>query len=224
MGIQDKLLLRNKILGVLIRDARLAAGKSEQTCADFLGVSVSDLIGIEHGERSISLPELEAFAYLVGVPLEYLLGDQLIDRQAPPALPFDELVALRHRVVGVLLQQARQTTGRTVAECAVQVGVPESRIKAYEQGQEPMPLAELEALSEFLQEPLETFVDQDFNPLNRPVEEKPAAESYDQLPDELRGFVLDPLNVNYLRTAYRLSQTSAVQLRGLAEALLEITY
>lgn len=224
MSVEDKVLLRNKIVGILIRDARLASGKTQEECADYLGMSASWFSDIEYGESALSLPELEAIALLLDVPLEHLLGDQLLEVVEEPALPVQEMLDLRSRVIGVLLRQARVAAGKTQEECGEFLNVPDSRISAYEHGEKAVPLAELEYLAQFLQVPLETFADQEYNPISQRKRQDQALEQISHLPKDLQQFLLDPLNADYLRTAQRLSKMPAGQLRGIAETLLEITY
>jgi transcriptional regulator with XRE-family HTH domain len=224
MSLSEKLFLRNKILGVMIRDARHGAGKTLDDCGAFLGISSSTLSEIEHGQRPISLPELEAFSYLVDVPLEHFFGDQLLGKNNGKQPPSEELVSLRNRVIGVLLRQARSAASRTQAECAEFLGVPASRISTYEYGETPVPLSELEALAGFFEIPVETFVDEEHNPIGQQLRRKHMMEELEHLPPEVQEFVLEPLNVNYLRTALKLSKLPADELRTIAESLLEITY
>ncbi len=63
--------LRAKIIGALIRDARLAAQKSIEECAGIIGVSAQDYEAYELGSKAISLPELEAVAYHLHVQLDH---------------------------------------------------------------------------------------------------------------------------------------------------------
>jgi transcriptional regulator with XRE-family HTH domain len=221
MSSEERLLLRDKILGVLIRDARLAAGRSQGDCSAFLGMPIGRFSDIERGARPISLPELEAFAYLVGVPVEHFLGDQMLEDTGEKQLPMDELLILRNRIVGALLRTARLASERTQHECSRRLGVPVSRISAYEYGQTAVPLTELEVLAEFLQTPLETFLDYEYNAIQKRMRQ---TRALDHLPVDVQAFVVDPLNTDYLQTSIRLSKMPAGELRGIAEALLEITY
>jgi transcriptional regulator with XRE-family HTH domain len=225
MSLSEKLFLRNKILGVMIRDARHGAGKTLDDCGAFLGMSASTFSDMEHGHRPVSLPELEAFAYLVDVPLEHFFGDKLLgENNGGKQRPSEELVSLRNRVIGVLLRQARSASGRTQAECAEFLGVLDSRISSYEYGQAPVPLSELEALAGFFEISMETFVDEEHNPIGQQLRRQHAMAELEHLPREVQAFILEPLNVNYLRTALKLSKLPAEDLRTIAESLLEITY
>jgi transcriptional regulator with XRE-family HTH domain len=224
MSIDERLLLRNKILGALIRDARLAAGKTQKDCAALLGMSPSAFSDIEYGERPMALPELEAFAYLVNVPVEHFFGDELLETGDEEVVPVEELLTLRNRVIGVLLRQARLAAGMTQEECGQAINAPDSRISAYEYGQMAIPLAELEILSRTLNVRPESFLDRDHNPFSRLANQGRASEQLEHLPEDLRAFLVDPVNVDYLRTAQRLGTMPADQLRSIAETLLEITY
>jgi len=62
MADKKSLTLRAKIIGVLLRDARLAANKSPKECAELLGLSASAYSSFELGKKSLSLPELELLA------------------------------------------------------------------------------------------------------------------------------------------------------------------
>ena len=63
MSQKQAFQLRAKIIGVLLRDARLATGKSMKDLGDVLGVTAGRIASIERGTRSLSLPELELLAY-----------------------------------------------------------------------------------------------------------------------------------------------------------------
>ena len=210
MSIDEKLLLQNKIVGILIRDARQAAGKSEKECADFLGIAASQFSDYEYGTKPISLPELEAFSYLVNVPIQHFLSDQMLETSRPP-LPVDELLALRNRVIGVLLWQARVDAGMSQEECGQLISVPESQIAAYEEGQTAIPLSELQALALILGSSVETFLDSEHNPIAKRTRQGRALEELDHLPEDVQSFILDPLNADYLQTAQRLSHIPADQ-------------
>jgi len=224
MSLDEKLLLRNKILGVLIRDARLAAGKTQEACASFLGISASRFSDVEYGERPLSLPEVEALAYLLNVPLKHFWGHHLLEANGKSQVPMKELLTLRNRVIGVLLRQARLAAGETQGECAAAIGAPGSRISAYEHGQIAIPLAELDTLAGFLNVSLEHFVDEEYSPLGKKMRQNRALEAFGQLPEAVQEFMLEPLHTDYLRVAQRLRQLPAQHLRNIAQVLLEITY
>jgi len=78
--------IRRKIIGVLLRQVRLDAGKSQKQCAKALSCSAGRISLYERGQRDIPLPELEALADFLDVPITHFLDEQttpLISREAP---------------------------------------------------------------------------------------------------------------------------------------------
>lgn len=62
--------LRQRKIGLLVRQARLNAGLSEGALAGQLGISPADLDGYEFGERPLPVPLLEALVAALDRPLE----------------------------------------------------------------------------------------------------------------------------------------------------------
>ena len=222
----DALAMRAKILGVLLKDARLAAGKSIKECAEVAGCPVSAYTAYELGHKSPSLPELEIIAFFLDTPLSHFWGDQTLSeaqKHDPAQLPRDEITSLRDRIVGAQLRKARTGAKMKLKDLAGELGISSGRLSAYEFGEKPIPLPELEALAARLGLSIEDLLE-----TRGPVGEwdgaRRAFERFQKLPPELREFFTQPANESYLRLAQRLSQLSAEKLRGVAEALLDITY
>ncbi len=68
---RDRPRLRNKIVGTLLRQARLQSEKTQKECADLLGVSPGQISQYEYGEQEIPLSELETLAPILGVEMSY---------------------------------------------------------------------------------------------------------------------------------------------------------
>ena len=218
--------VRSKIIGVLVKDARQVRGLSVEACATAAGCRPQALAAFEIGQASPSLPELEMLAYVLDVPLNYFWGDQVLSAQQPPqraALPAADVTALRQRIVGAVLRQARQKARLEPADVAQSVGLTPAALKDYELGQSPIPLPDLEALAARLGVPIEHFLEEQ-GPVGEWDSAQRAFERFSQLPPELREFVSRPINESYVRLARRLSQMPAAELRGIAASLLEITY
>jgi len=218
--------VRSKIIGVLLKDARLVRGQSLEACAAAAGCSPEALQSYESGQASPSLPELEMLSYALDVPLGYFWGDTVLSEQQPAQrreLPAAEMLALRQRIVGALLRQARQKARLEPADLAESAGLTPAQLTAFELGQAPVPLPELEALSARLGVPVEHFLEAQ-GPLGEWDSNQRAFERFQRLPPELREFVSRPLNEDFLRLAQRLSQLPSGELRGIAASLLEITF
>ena len=221
----DWATLRRKILGVKIRHARGRAGLSLKDVGQALGISAELVSDIEFGRRDVSLPQLEVMGLIFGVPLIYFWSADAIDE---PNLDFptQEAIALRQRIIGALLRQARTEAGRSQEELATLLGVPTSRIPSYEFGKTEIPLLELEVLAENLNVSLNYFMDQGIteNEGSGPDAKLDEMTYFSELPVEVREFLANPANLLYINIAMKLSELSADTLRTLAEGLLEVTY
>jgi transcriptional regulator with XRE-family HTH domain len=221
------LTLRAKKVGALIRSARQESGKSLETCAGLLGVSVETFEAYELGEKSASLPELETLAYQLDLPLGVFLGEapgeaaEPDGRRADPQ-SLENRAALRQRIIGAQLRKARQAAGLSLEELSEQAWNSPGLLEAYELGEMPIPLPDLEALSQILEMDLQDFQDQK-GPAAVRAQQKQAVENFLSLPPALQAFVAKPVNQPYLRLAQRLSEMDGSRLRLIAEGLLEIT-
>ena len=221
---EEKLVLRNRIIGLLLHDARERAEKSKRECAAALGVSTSTITAYEEGRKPISLPELEVLAYVLDTPVAHFWGHdpELAPEKESP--PLQEVLALRHRIVGALLRRARLEAGISQKDLAEVLGCSSGRLSAYEYGKRPIPLAALELLAQQLDLSLEYFLDTQEGPVGEWQRQEEAWRRFSELPKELQEFATQPINVRYLEVAMKLAQMPAGGLRAIAEGLLDITY
>ena len=107
MDPQLAIKLRAKKLGILLRDARLSAGKSLKDCGESIGVSGSTMGAYEKGERSPSLPELEMLSFFLKVPLDHFWQDQILESEESilDELQVEHALILRNRAVGKFLER-----------------------------------------------------------------------------------------------------------------------
>lgn len=220
--MDERSSMRAKILGVLIQDARRHAGRAVAQCADAINLSPEQFEEAEQGDRVLSLPELEVLAIYLGVPMAHFWGTQTLDDLPEPN--YGDVLALRHRIVGGLLKQARLDAQRSQEALADQIGVDEATIEAYEQGQKEIPFLHLEELAQTLGVSIDYFVDDERGPLGRHEVEQRMNRHFQELPAEVKSFVSRPVNIGYLQTAMRLSEMDAEKLRSIAAGILEITY
>ncbi len=224
MSIQAQVAIRAKKLGVLIRDARLAAGRTGIECARLVGVTNGIFRAWEEGRKAPSLPELEVLAYFLRLPLSHFWGKEAVsdDPQPAAAANLPTLVDIRHRLLGALLRQQREKAGLTAKAFAEQAGISIARLRAYEQGERPMPLPEMEGLVTLLGGQIESMFDQS-GPIGEWIAQQKAIQEFLQLSPELQAFVSKPVNRPYLGLAMKLSELSTEKLRSVAEDLLQIT-
>lgn len=214
--------LRRKIVGVLIKQARLEMGKSLRETAAMLGCSPDRLSQYESGEKAPSLPEMEMLARFFSVSLEDLLNETR-QRDRPP-LPPSEVIPIRHKILGVQLRQARQAAGLSQKELAKAVNCPAGRLSQYERGQRPIPVPELEALTEILRLRFSELVEVDLGPDSPQARQQRRLERLATMPEHIQDFVLNPVNILYIEMAMKVSTLPVDALRQIAEGLLDITY
>jgi len=222
---REEILTRNKIIGVLLRSARLRAEVSAQECAQTLAVAPETYERVEEGEEGLSLPELETIAHRLHVPLGALLGEkELPAEQEARSMPYEAVMQVRAKIIGVILRQAREESGRSLDEVATTLGYPSEYLARVELGEERTTLVELSTLAQVLGVPFERFIADDVIPLTAQERQQRDLERLAHLPAHLRDFVLQPINQPYLQIARNLSQMPADTLRQIASGLLEITY
>lgn len=226
MAAAQQIAIRNKIIGILIRRARTRSGFSQQECAQVLDCSPADFAGYEQGEQGLSLPQLEALAYFLGVPLATLWDDE----QGASASPVDEpvpigrLMALRRKMIAIEFRKCRVSAGLTPAEAAASLELTPATIAHFETGEADIPLAALEIAAAWCGKAVDDFVDRETALLSQAQQEREALARLGEMPADVRDFVLKPTNTLYLRIAMLLSAMKADSLRQIAETLLDITY
>jgi transcriptional regulator with XRE-family HTH domain len=221
MSIQVQVDLRSKKLGGLIRDARLATRKTLSKCARLAGVESDVLQSWEEGLSAPSLPELEVLTYILQCPLQHFWSDEAMPGDVPPAknINLPALIGIRQRMVGALLRQQRRNANLSLKTLSEQSGIPAGRLNAYEMGERPIPLPELEALVRLCGGQIEALFDQK-GPIGQWMGQQKAVQNFLQLPTELQDFTSKPVNRPYLELALQLSNMSSEKLRSLVEDLL----
>lgn len=212
---------RAKMLGVLLQDARLHAGRTTEECAEVLRMGPEQYRQAEQGEHVVSLPQLEVLAMYLDVPMAHFWGTHTLQEDEEP--DYGELLAIRHKIIGGLVRHARVDAEQTQEALAEELGVDVERIRAYEAGKEAIPYLHLEKVANFLGVSIGYFVDDERGPLGRHEARKRMEQNLSELPPDVRAFVAQPVNVNYIQTAMRLSEMDADRLRTIAESLLDIT-
>lgn len=224
MDTKSQITIRSKKLGILIRDARRAARRSVEECAEAMGIRKILFCAYEEGIRAPSLPELETLIYFLDLPMDHFWGKQAKSEQTSPYknLDLQRLLAVRQRKIGALLRQERMNASISLRNLEHATNIPSERIEAYELGERPIPLPELELLVRTLGGRIETFFDRS-SPIGQWMSNEEAIQHFLEMPVELRQFVTLAVNRPYLEVARKLSAMSKEKLRAVAEDLLEIT-
>jgi transcriptional regulator with XRE-family HTH domain len=148
---------RAQLLGNLIREAREHNGRSPADCAAVLNMSAEEFTAVESGAHPVSLPELEALAIYLHLPMGYFWGRYRLEDA--PQTDYQKMIALRQRVIGVLLSQSRLQAGQNHAQIAEATGIDAETLQAYEIGEKPIPYIHLEQIAKALDISIDTFLD-----------------------------------------------------------------
>jgi transcriptional regulator with XRE-family HTH domain len=219
-----QITIREKKLGLLIRDARLSERRSIKDCADAIGVKSGLFRAYEEGRRAPSLPELETLVYYLKLPIAQFWGKQIKSDSTTPMAEMDmaRLISLRQRMIGALLRQERNNINMTVRQLSIQTGIAPGRLNAFELGERAIPVSELESILTVMGSRIETFFDQS-GPVGQWMNSQRGLEKFLELSEEMQKFVCQPVNRPYIELAMKLSDMSKEKLRAVAEGLLDIT-
>jgi transcriptional regulator with XRE-family HTH domain len=219
-----QITIREKKLGLLIRDARMAERRSIKECADAIGIKPGLFRAYEEGRRAPSLPELEALVFFLKVPISRFWGNETVS-DAPEPLTYEDitkLIALRQRMIGALIRQERTNANMSIRHLSSETGISQSRLKAYELGERTVTVPELETILAVMGSRMESFFDQS-GPVGEWMNGQQAMQKFMDLPADVQDFVCQPVNRPYLELAMKLSSMSRDKLRSVAEGLLDIT-
>jgi transcriptional regulator with XRE-family HTH domain len=220
---QDKAKLRAKIIGLHLRDARTAAGKSMKDLGDVIGLSSGTISAIERGENSPSLPELELLAFYLGTPINQFWSEQVVSQEPHPTenIQTESLLSDRHRAVAAMVRQARTEKNLSQKDLSDRTGISSSRIRRYESGETPIPLPELEMLASSLGYAIDQFADNS-GPVGEWINKQRAGERFEELPRALKDFIADKANRPYLEIAQKIKGISIEKLRALTDSIQEL--
>jgi transcriptional regulator with XRE-family HTH domain len=215
--------VRARMVGVLLRDAREAAQRSYDDCARLLDVSPAQVEAWEYGDAAPSLPQLEILAHFLDVPVSHFWSASTLQSEAAHAANAQrEYLALRDRMIGALLRQAREAGGISLEALSLASGLPGELIEQYELGELPVPLHELTVLAHGVNKNLSTFLESGSH-IGEWLALREAWKQLAGMPEELRKFVLNPLNHGFIEIAMVFSQMPTDKLRRVGESFLDIT-
>jgi transcriptional regulator with XRE-family HTH domain len=212
--------IRAKMVGVLLRDARVNAGRSIDGCAQVLKISPQEVEAWEYGDSTPSLPQLELLAYYLGVPVSHFWGSETLESSQEKSIDAQsEYLALRNRMVGALLRQARQEANLSVEELSQTSGLPIEQINSYELGEIPLPMHELTVLASGVKKNIRYFLESSSH-VGEWLEIREEWKHIADLPEDVRRFAANPRNLGFINIAFMLSQMPTDKLREIGESML----
>ena len=223
MDFAESYRLRARMIGVLICDARQNSNRTLEETARLLRVSPQHVEAWEFGESVPSLPQLELLANYLGVPISHFWGMETIsENRVNRADPHQEYLALRGRMIGALLRQAREDSKLSLEQVGAASSIPAEQIERYELGEAPLPIHELTVLANAVNRNVSYFLESS-SYIGQLLATREAWKHFADLPDDVRQFAANPVNIGFIEIAIMLSKMPTDQLRRVGESMLEIT-
>ena len=220
---EESYRVRAHMVGVLLRDARISAQRSVEDCAALLHVEPEMVEMWEYGDETPALPQLEILAYYLDVPVSHFWSaTTLQSEKAERTHAQSEYLALRDRMIGVLLRQARENAEMSLEALGELSGLSAEAIARYELGEQSLPLNVLTVLANGVNKNISYFLESSSH-IGEWLALREAANRMAELPDELRRFVTNPLNRGFIEIAMMFSQMPTDKLRKIGENFLDIT-
>ncbi len=215
--------IRAKMIGVLLRDARINAERSIEDCAYLLRVSPEDMQAWEFGDAVPSLPQLELLAYYLGVPVSHFWGIDTLEARTGRHVDIQqEYLALRNRMVGALLHQSREDAGLSREQLSEASAVPVDQIVRYELGEDALPMHQLTVMASAVRKNVSYFLESSGH-VGEWLAIREEWKHFTDLPEEVRQFAANPLNIGFIHIAKLLSEMPTDKLRQVGESVLNIT-
>ncbi|MBI9048469.1 MAG: helix-turn-helix transcriptional regulator [Anaerolineaceae bacterium] len=217
--------VKTKKIGALLKDARLASARNTMECAQLLSITQESYLQFENGITTPSIPQLEAISIYLDISLDHFRGSTSKHEalQTGYRKNLNKIILVRDRIIGANIRKARIENALSTDELSTKTGIDQATLEAYELGKKPVPITDLEIISSFLEQTLDSYMDH----FEEQISEKNIQIKITQfldLPEALQEFVTKPVNKPFLELAYKLSDLPVDRLRSVAEGLLEITY
>jgi transcriptional regulator with XRE-family HTH domain len=223
MDYSESYRIRAKMVGVLLRDARMNAARTLEDCARLLRVSPEEVESWELGDVVPSLPQLEILAYYLDVPVSHFWGANTVgEDEASRRDAQTEYMALRDRMIGALLRQAREEINMSLEELSQSTAIPVEQINYYELGELSLPMHELSVIASSVKKNVSYFLESSSH-IGQLLTIKEEWKHFTDLPEDVRKFAANPLNIGFIHIAITLSQMPTDTLRQVGTSMLDIT-
>jgi len=219
-----KKLLTIEFLAENLSIAREACGKTIKECSLLLDIPVSRLNNYEKGKYIPSLPEIEALSFLFRIPITAFFKESGVKDHfiTPESLQIQRLVEIRQQIIGTRIHLAREKEKMSVKQLSKTTSIPTSRIKRYEEGTTSIAIDDLQKIVNALNLGLGDFFDHE-SPVGNWQNNQIINIAFEQLPQEIKEFIADSDNLQYLKVAHNLSNIGIEPFNNLSNSFTELT-
>ena len=215
--------LRGKMLGVLIRDARVSASRTVDDCARLLHLDPTVIAAWEYGDDVPSLPQLELLAYYLDIPVSHFWSQKTKQNNEPDKTSVqNEYVALRNRMIGGLLRAAREGENLSIEDLSQTTMIDVAVIRQYEYGETVIPMPQLSVLASGVNRNMDYFLESS-SFVGELLQMRAEWQKFMDLDEDVRKFAANQTNLGFIKIAMMFSQLPTPELRQVAEGMLEIT-
>src|SRR5690606_34931200 len=128
----------------------------------------------------------------------------------------------RHHMIGALLRQARETRGLSLEELSAITHISPETINTYELGEAPIPMNALSVLAGGVNQNVSYFLETE-SQIGEMLAAMESWKHFNDLPEDLRSFAANPLNIGFIEIALAFSQMENDRLKRIAVSMLDIT-
>ncbi|MEM8863742.1 MAG: helix-turn-helix transcriptional regulator [Chloroflexota bacterium] len=220
--MENEDLIRAKILGVLVRDARIHAGRTIEESGSAMGITAEAFESIERGENIPDMPFLEALSMYLNVSFERFWGDQTLGGY--PVGDFGKLLEERRKNIADQIKSKRESTEMSVEDFAAKAKLDAAYLENLESGEKPLTVFDAEKIAKVLSVSMWDLQDKrSESAIHQHEELQKLVKNLRELPDDVRSFIIQPVNHPYINMAMKLSKMDVNRMRDFAADILEIT-
>jgi len=216
--------LKIEFLAKNLSIAREACGKTVKDCSLLLDIPASRLKNYEKGKYIPSLPEIEALSFQFRIPIIAFFKEDGVRNHiiTPESVQIQRLIKIRQQIISARIHIAREKAKMSMKQLSKTTSIPVSRIKRYEEGTTPIAVDDLQKIVNVLNLNLDDFFDHE-SPLGNWQNNQTKSIAFEHLPEEIKEFIADSNNLQYLKVAHNLSYIGIDTFTNLSNSLTELT-
>ena len=203
--------------------ARELSGKSIKESSQLLGLPTSKLRNYEEGKYIPSLPEIESLSFFYNIPLAAIFEPDMIPQfiNDPNIDQLKNLLKIRSQFIATHLQINREKSGKSYKQISKETSISTSRLKKFENGENDIPLDELEKFASSIGLKIEDVLDKE-SPIGHWQTSQKQTQAFTQLPEEIQVFALSKDNQPFISFINKVKVIGIENLAKLSDSIQQI--